>query len=71
VFGSSDDLAVDLEANDPDCPIKGLPSIRFDMRLAREGAADKTSGRVGSDPAAIVKPAAKSGNGQSHTPAAS
>src|SRR5450631_3002628 len=71
VFGSSDDLAVDFEANDPDCPIKGLPSIRFDMRLAREGAADRTSGRVGSDPAAIVKPAAKSGNGQSHAPAAS
>jgi len=55
VFGSSDDLAVDLKASDPNCPIKGLPSIRFDMRLAREGAADKTSGRVGSDPAAIVK----------------
>ena len=55
VFGSSGDLAVDLKANDPNCPIKGLPSIRFDMRLAREGAADKTSGRVGSDPAAIVK----------------
>ena len=33
VFGSSDDLAVDVVANDPDCPIKGLPSIRFDMRL--------------------------------------
>ena len=55
VFGSSGDLAVDLKANDPNCPIKGLPSIRFDMRLAREGAADETSGRVGSDPAAIVK----------------
>jgi hydroxyquinol 1,2-dioxygenase len=55
VFGSSGDLAVDLKANDPNCPIKGLPSIRFDMRLAREGAADKTSGRVGSDPAAILK----------------
>jgi hydroxyquinol 1,2-dioxygenase len=71
VFGSSDDLAVDLDADDPDCPIKGLPSIRFDMRLSREGAADKTSGRVGSDPAAIVKPAAKAGNGQTHAPAAS
>lgn len=54
VFGSSDDLAVDLVANDPDCPIKGLPSIRFDMRLARESVADKTSGRVGADPAAIM-----------------
>ena len=60
VFGSSDDLAVDLVANDPDCPIKGLPSIRFDMRLARESAVDRTSGRVGSDPAAILKSATRS-----------
>jgi catechol 1,2-dioxygenase/hydroxyquinol 1,2-dioxygenase len=59
VFGSSGDLAVDIQANDPNCPIKGLPSIRFDLRLARESAADKTSGRVGSDPAAIVKSAAQ------------
>jgi hydroxyquinol 1,2-dioxygenase len=73
VFGSSGDLAVDLDANDPGCPIKGLPSIRFDLRLSREGAADKTSGRVGSDPAAIVKPPARAGNGQSpaSAPAAS
>jgi len=41
--------------NDPNCPIKGVPSIRFDMRLSREGEADKTSGRVGSDPSAIWK----------------
>jgi hydroxyquinol 1,2-dioxygenase len=65
VFGSSGDLAVDLDANDANCPIKGLPSIRFDMRLAREGALDRTSGRVGADPAAIVPPT-KSGNGQAH-----
>jgi hydroxyquinol 1,2-dioxygenase len=55
VFGSSDDLAVDIVADDPDCPIKGVPSIRFDLRLSREGEADKTSGRVGSDPSAIWK----------------
>ena len=61
VFGSSGDLAVDIETNDPSCPIKGLPSIRFDMRLSREGATDKTSGRVGSDPAAILKPTARTG----------
>jgi hydroxyquinol 1,2-dioxygenase len=61
VFGSSGDLAVDLVASDPDCPIKGLPSIRFDMQLSREGTADKASGRVGADPASIVKPAAKAG----------
>jgi len=55
VFGSSDDLAVDIDASDPDCPIQGVPSIRFDLRLSREGEADKTSGRVGSDPSAILK----------------
>jgi hydroxyquinol 1,2-dioxygenase len=55
VFGSSGDLAVELDASDPECPIKGLPSIRFDLQLSREGAADKTSGRVGTDPAAIMK----------------
>ena len=65
VFGSSGDLAVDLKPNDPGCPIAGLPSIRFDLRLAREGAADKTSGRVGADPASIVKAPATAGNGQS------
>jgi len=58
VFGSSGDLAVDIEPNDPGCPIKGLPSIHFDMRLSRESAADKTSGRVGADPSALVKPPA-------------
>jgi hydroxyquinol 1,2-dioxygenase len=55
VFGSSDDLAVDILANDPNCPISGVPSIRFDLRLAREGEADRTSGRVGSDPSAILR----------------
>ena len=55
VFGSSDDLAVEVVADDPNSPIAGVPSIRFDLRLAREGEADKTSGRVGSDPSAILK----------------
>jgi protocatechuate 3,4-dioxygenase beta subunit len=55
VFGSSDDLAVDINPDDPECPIPGVPSIRFDLRLSREGEADKTSGRVGSDPSAILK----------------
>ena len=59
VFGSSGDLAVDVAANDPDCPIKGMPSIRFDMRVSRESEADKTSGRVGADPSAIMKKSAK------------
>jgi len=51
-------------AADPGCSIKGLPSIRFDIRLSRESAADKTSGRVGADPSAILKPAARTENGQ-------
>jgi hydroxyquinol 1,2-dioxygenase len=55
VFGSSDDLAVGIVPHDPNCPIPGVPSIRFDLRLSREGEADKTSGRVGSDPSAILK----------------
>lgn len=57
VFGSSGDLAVDVVSSDPDSPIKGMPSIRFDMMLSRESEADKTSGRVGADPAAIMKQA--------------
>jgi protocatechuate 3,4-dioxygenase beta subunit len=61
VFGSSGDLAVDIALNDPECPIKGVPSIRFDMRLSRESAADKVSGRVGADPSAILKPQAAAG----------
>jgi protocatechuate 3,4-dioxygenase beta subunit len=55
VFGSSGDLAIDFKPNDPGCPIKGVPSIRFDMRLSRETAADKIGGRVGADPSAILK----------------
>src|SRR6202008_583063 len=55
VFGSSDDLAVDIIPNDPECPIPELPSIRFDMRLSRKTPVDKAGGRVGADPSAIVK----------------
>ncbi len=60
VFGSSGDLAVDVMPNDATCPIAGLPSIRFDMKLAREGVADRSGGRVGADPSQIVK--AKAGD---------
>jgi protocatechuate 3,4-dioxygenase beta subunit len=55
VFGSSSDLVVELRDNDPACPLKALPSLRFDMVLAREGLTDRATGRVGADPAAIVK----------------
>jgi len=57
VFGSSADLAVDIAREDQDCPIPGLPSIRFDLKLAREGEADRSAGRVGADPSAIMKDA--------------
>src|SRR3954452_686809 len=65
VFGSSDELAIDIKPEDPACPIKGVPSIRFDMRLSRESAADKIGGRVGAAPSAILKPPSGAGNGQS------
>lgn len=55
VFGVSKDLVAEVKASDPACPVQGLPSIRFDLRLAREGTADKTMGRVGADPASIVR----------------
>lgn len=55
VFGVSSDLVAEVRERDNDCPMSGLPSIRFDLRLAREGAVDKAMGRVGADPAAIVR----------------
>lgn len=55
VFGVSKDLVAEVKPADPACPLKGMPSIRFDLRLAREGTADKAMGRVGADPAAILK----------------
>lgn len=58
VFGSSGDLIAELNADDPDCPIQGVATIRFDMKLSREGVADRTTGRVGADPAAIFKSSA-------------
>ncbi|MFM9850322.1 MAG: dioxygenase [Hyphomicrobiaceae bacterium] len=58
VFGSSGDLIAELNAGDPDCPIQGFTTIRFDMKLSREGAADRATGRVGADPTAIFKSSA-------------
>ncbi|MGD9806672.1 MAG: dioxygenase [Hyphomicrobiaceae bacterium] len=43
VFGVSSDLVAELRPRDPSCPIPGLPSIRFDMKLAREDAPDRAS----------------------------
>jgi protocatechuate 3,4-dioxygenase beta subunit len=53
VFGASADLVVEEKADDPESPIPGLPSIRFDFALARE-AQSQRAGRVGADPAAIA-----------------
>jgi protocatechuate 3,4-dioxygenase beta subunit len=55
VFGSSADLVAELKQADPACPLGTIPSLRFDLTLSREGMADNTTGRVGSDPAAIFK----------------
>jgi hydroxyquinol 1,2-dioxygenase len=60
VFGSSGDLAVSIDEHDATSPIRGLPSMRFDMSLAREGVADITGGRVGADPSQILKPSGSS-----------
>ena len=55
VFGVTGDLVAEVKPANPESPLPGLPSIRFDLSLAREGASDKLAGRVGADPAAIVK----------------
>ena len=54
VFGVSSDLVAKVEQTDPRCPLQGLPSIRFDIRLARESDADSAGGRVGADPSKFV-----------------
>jgi hydroxyquinol 1,2-dioxygenase len=59
VFGSSADLVAELKQDDPACPLKGIPSLCFDVTLSREGVADTATGRVGADPAAIFKEKAR------------
>lgn len=54
VLGVSSDLVAEVRTADPDCPIRGLPSIRFDLRLAHAAADGASTGRVGADPAAIA-----------------
>ena len=53
VFGASGDLVADVKHGNPDCPIKGKPSIHFDFSLSRETEADRLGGRVGADPAQV------------------
>lgn len=53
VFGVTDSLVVALRESDPDAPMQGLPTIRFDFRLAATNEA--TMGRVGADPSQITR----------------
>jgi protocatechuate 3,4-dioxygenase beta subunit len=53
VFGVTDSLVVSLRENDAEAPMGGLPSIRFDFRLAT--ATDDAMGRVGADPSQITR----------------
>jgi protocatechuate 3,4-dioxygenase beta subunit len=52
VFGVSTSLVTTPKENDPEAPIKGIPSIRYDFRLGRASSGE--SGRVGADPAAVL-----------------
>ena len=53
VFGVTDSLVVEMKDDDPSAPMQGLPSIRFDFRLAESKVA--TMGRVGPDPSQIIR----------------
>lgn len=51
VFGVSKSLVVQA-GNDPDSPIPGLQSVRYDFQLGRD--ANAAMGRLGADPSAVV-----------------
>jgi protocatechuate 3,4-dioxygenase beta subunit len=53
VFGVTDSLVVSVRENDPEAPMGGHPSIRFDFRLAV--AKEDVMGRVGADPSQILR----------------
>ncbi len=59
VFGVAPELVVQIKDFEPTCPIQGQPSVRYDFSLSKATEADKLSGRVGADPAAISKVAAE------------
>ena len=50
VFGASPELLTNEKTNDPEAPVKGLPSVHFDFTLARAGSVDAAGSRVGADP---------------------
>jgi hydroxyquinol 1,2-dioxygenase len=53
VFGASESLVVAVKPNDPDSPVQGVGGIHYDFALAPAAAIG--SGRVGADPAQIVR----------------
>jgi protocatechuate 3,4-dioxygenase beta subunit len=53
VFGASASLVVALQKDDPNCPMPGYPSFHYDFALAAD--AQEGLGRVGADPAQIVR----------------
>jgi protocatechuate 3,4-dioxygenase beta subunit len=55
VFGVSEPLVVTVNQRDPASPIPGLPSVRYDFRLATAAKHERASGRVGADPSQITK----------------
>jgi hydroxyquinol 1,2-dioxygenase len=52
VFGVSNALITSPREDDPEAPVKDIPSIRYDFRLGI--AAAEAAGRVGADPSQIV-----------------
>lgn len=52
VFGVSTPLVVTPRGADPDAPVPGLPTVRYDFRLGIAGTGE--TGRVGADPAQIL-----------------
>jgi catechol 1,2-dioxygenase/hydroxyquinol 1,2-dioxygenase len=52
VFGVSNALVITPRANDPDSPVPGMTSIRYDFQLAVATGVD--TGRVGADPSKIL-----------------
>jgi hydroxyquinol 1,2-dioxygenase len=52
VFGVSKSLVIRPRTDDPEAPIKGIPAVRYDFRLAR--AHGEGSGRVGADPKQVM-----------------
>ncbi len=53
VFGVTESLVTAVKQHDPESPIPNLPAIQFNFTLAAAGEAGM--GRVGADPAQIVK----------------